>query len=316
MISKRVAAGSFLKTLVLFVASCILSIVFLGCSEDPSASSGDTAEVAGSIGVGRPEEAPPRVMVPILMFHDVKTVEGGDWSISAEKFRSVLEFLRNNGYTPISFRKLADYVDGLCGIPEKPVCITLDDGYFSNYRTVLPIITEMKVPITVFMVCRTVRGEGVVPGADENKLCKMSLAELEIMEDSPFVQLGSHTFGLHGKNKTYSESERDCVLPFESESRSEYKEIFEKDCIQAEGILADAGVEETLVFAYPQGKYHKWTEEVLRKRGYRVSLTTDYGHVNLVEKGEPDTLFLLGRMNVNDKTTTSALLKYLERKAG
>ena len=108
-----------------------------------------------------------------------------------------LEFLLNEGYTPVTFRQLAGFVDGYMELPEKPVCITLDDGYYSNYEYVLPMVTELKVPVTVFMSCKTVRNESIIPGEDPNRLYKMSGAELAEMEASPYVDLQSHTYGLH-----------------------------------------------------------------------------------------------------------------------
>lgn len=261
-----------------------------------------------------PEPVQVGVMVPVLMFHDVKSYPGGTWSMSADNFRKTMEFLLDNGFTPVSFSQLVDYVDGMFELPEKPVCITLDDGYYSNYKNVLPIITELKIPITVFMTCRTVRAEGIEPSPDESLIPKMNAEELAIMEASPFVHIQSHTYGLHGRNVSYSEEERNASLPLESESEADFKKIYAKDCSLAEKVLSDVGVTEHLVLSYPGGKYHEWTEDVLRERGYRVTVTTEYGHRNFVVKGDPDSLYLLGRMNVNDDTTEEGLLKYLERK--
>ena len=261
-----------------------------------------------------PEVFPDSVTVPVLMFHDVKTYEGGTWSMSAENFRNTIKFLIKSGFTPISFDELIDYVDGISGIPEKPVCITLDDGYYSNYINVLPIVTDLEIPVTIFMSCKTVREEEIPDDYNENTLYKMSIEELETMQSSPYVEIQSHTYGLHGVNRSYSDVDRSNSLPLDSESKDEYKEIFAKDCELAEGVLLMAGVEENKVFSYPSGKYHKWTEEVLRERNYRVSLTTDYNHRNIVKKGKSETLFLLGRMNVNDDTTEEQLHRYLERK--
>lgn len=285
-----------MKKLTLPAIVCLLCILIVGCNTYSAMYS------------------PAEVNVPILMFHDVKTfeVEGGTWSISAENFRGTLEFLLENGYTPISFEELVNYVDGEAEIPDKPVCITLDDGYYSNYKNVLPIITELNVPVTIFMTCKTVRQEGVMPSEDENILCKMSAEELRIMESSPLVHIQSHTYGLHGVNTSYSDSERDNALPLEGESKKAFKEIFARDCEAAEKVLADAGAEDYTVLSYPSGKYHKWTEEVLRERGYRVSLTVDNCNANTVVRGKPKSLYLLGRMNVNDETTEEQLLEYLE----
>lgn len=316
MFKKPECINRSLGITTLLIAVCLLSALLAGCTKYiltgasvPDGSPGSSGEDPGWT-----ETYPTEVTVPILMFHDVKTCEGGTWSISAEHFRSTLGLLLSNGYTPISFEQLVNYADGLCGIPEKPVCITLDDGYFSNYRNVLPVITELKVPVTVFMVCNTVRDAAVVPDTDENILFKMSAAELKIMEASPYVSIQSHSYGLHGANRSYGETERDCALPLDRESKAEFREIFEKDCALAEEVLADAGVRRYLAFSYPEGKYHRWTEDILYKRDYRLSVTTDSGHRNLVVRGRPETLFALGRMNVNDETTEDKLFGYLERK--
>lgn len=286
-----------MKKTPLPAVACLLFVLIIGCNTYSAIYS------------------PDEVKVPILMFHDVKTfeLEGGTWSISAENFRSTLEFLLENGYTPISFEELVNYVDGVSDIPDKPVCITLDDGYFSNYKNVLPIITELNVPITIFMTCNTVRQEGVMPSEDENILCKMSAEELKIMETSPLVHIQSHTYALHGVNTSYSDIERDNAMPLETESKKAFKAIFAEDCEMAEKVLSDSGVKDYTVLSYPSGKNHKWTEEVLRERGYRVSLTTDNNHVNLVVRDKPKSLWLLGRLNVNDETTEAGLLEYLER---
>ncbi len=259
-------------------------------------------------------EPRPSVTVPILMFHDVKTVAGGEWSMSADNFRNTLQFLKDNGYTIVSFDSLVDYVDKKSDIPEKPVCITLDDGYFSNYRNVLPIVTEMKVPVTVFMTCKTMREAGKIPPADENILCKMSAAELEIMQASPYVDIQSHTYDLHGLNTSYSEIERDFSLPLPHETEQQFKEIYAKDCRAADEFLAKIGERKHKVLSYPGGKYHEWTEQVLREQNYRVTVTSDDGRVNTVRRGDPDSLYLLGRMNVNDATAKETLLLYLERR--
>jgi len=303
-----------IMSLVLFLMACRQQQDISDVSISAHADETQPTEIV-SVGdiVSDPEEALEEVTVPVLMFHDVKTVAGGTWSMSADNFRKTMVFLLDNGYTPVSFDQLVDYVDGVSDIPEKPVGITLDDGYFINYRNVLPIVTELEVPVTVFMSCKTVREEGVTPDLNEKALHKMSAAELSVMEASPYVQIQSHTYGLHGVNTSYSEAERDNSMPLETESESEYKGVFAKDCELAEGVLSGVGVSENTVFSYPSGKYNEWAEDVLKERGYRVSLTTNYGHNNRVVKGDKESLFLLGRMNVNDDTTEEALLKYLTR---
>ncbi len=160
---------------------------------------------------------------------------------------------------------------------------------------------------------KTVRKPNESLSINPNIVSKMNVDELKALETSPYATVQSHSYGLHSFNTSYSAEKRNNVLPLENESKSDYKNVFNKDCSASEKFLESVGVTKHLAFAYPSGLFHEWTEEVLRERGYRVSLTTDYSHRNLVIRGKPDTLLLLGRMNVNDTTTEEQLLKYLER---
>lgn len=257
---------------------------------------------------------PESKVVPILMFHDLKKDPGGTWSMSVENFKDTMEYILAEGFTPVDFRQLAGYVDGYADLPEKPVCITFDDGYYSNYELLLPIVTELEIPVTVFITCGTLRSNDEIPEEGTDKLYKMSLYELGVMESSPYIDIQSHTWGLHGYNSTYGETVRDNVLPLYGESEAEYKNVFRTDCDAASEVLLDAGVWAEIVYSYPSGKAHPWSEEVIKERGYFASLTTDFDAQNIVVRGDRDSLFLLGRMNVNDDTPRWELDYYLNRK--
>ena len=262
-----------------------------------------------------PESAEPEnKRVPILMFHDLKREPGGTWSMSADNFKSTMEYILAAGFTPVDFRQLAGYVDEYADLPEKPVCITFDDGYYSNYEMLLPIVTELQIPVTVFMTCGTLRPNGEVPEVGTGELYKMSLYELGVMEASPYIDIQSHTWGLHGDNTSYGAAVRDNALPLYGESEEEYKNVFRTDCDAASKVLLEAGVWAEIVYSYPSGKAHPWSEEVIKERGYFASLTTDFDAQNIVVRGDRDSLFLLGRMNVNDDTPRWELDYYLNRK--
>ncbi len=249
-------------------------------------------------------------VVPVLMMHDMNDT-GGTWSISEDGFRRIVGLLEKHGYTPVSVDDLVSFVEGDGTLPEKPVVLTFDDGYHSNYELLFPIVKELEVPVSVFVKGATIRVEGEEPPA--NAISKMTFEEIKEMNSSPYVSIYSHTFNLHGLNKSYGPEERESALPLEGESEAEYKEIFTRDCESAEEALGRAGVTQFTAFSYPDGKSSEWAEEVLAERGCKVTFTTDYSHDNVVRKEKPRTLKLLGRMNVNDDTTEEMLLEYLSR---
>lgn len=71
----------------------------------------------------------------VLTYHDV--VEGkvsgqtDTPTVSRSKLIEHFDWLKNNGYTPVSWRQIKEAEAGKGSLPEKPVLLTFDDGYLS-----------------------------------------------------------------------------------------------------------------------------------------------------------------------------------------
>ncbi|WP_303436757.1 polysaccharide deacetylase family protein [uncultured Oscillibacter sp.] len=124
--------------------------------------------------------------LPVLMYHHV--VEDGqecnDMTITASRLREDLQWLQDNGYTTVLPRELAAGEP----LPEKPVLITFDDGYRSNYNLAFPIFQEFeaKVVISVMVYMQDHAASDFVTWA----MCRE-------MIDSGLIEIGSHTYLLH-----------------------------------------------------------------------------------------------------------------------
>lgn len=70
--------------------------------------------------------------------------------------------LSEAGYTGVSFDELQAYVLRGAPLPEKPVVITFDDGYESNYTLAYPILQKYGMKATIFAI-------GVSFGTDHYK---------------------------------------------------------------------------------------------------------------------------------------------------
>ena len=95
--------------------------------------------VAASVEVIEIESDAKMPAVPIIMYHSVcdnKRVNS-DYRISGDLFESDMKYLQKNGYTAIFVGDLVGYVYEGMPLPEKPVIITLDDGYLNNFTEVL-----------------------------------------------------------------------------------------------------------------------------------------------------------------------------------
>ena len=128
--------------------------------------------------------------IPVLLYHDVQQQYEPDRAvitITPERFEEHIVTLLNNGYTPVSFEDIYNASQGNFVMPEKPVVISFDDGYDTNYNYAFPIIKNYGVKTTIFVVVRTV---GQVVGGNGH----FTWEQAREMQQSGLVSIRSHTY--------------------------------------------------------------------------------------------------------------------------
>lgn len=246
------------------------------------------------------------VSVPILMYHHVaeETAEN-ESTVTLARFREHMEALRTAGYEPVSFEALRAFVEEGEPLPEKPVVITFDDGYESNYTLARPLLEEYGWPATVFAIGVSM-GKDTYKDTGEPMLPHFSPAQAEEMEAGGWITVESHGYDLHQVAELDPEPVRFGALPLEGETEEEYRAFLEADCRQMERLLGKAPG----VFAYPYGMYCRWSETILKDLGVYATVTVEE-RINTLRVGEPDTLRLLGRYTVTEDITGEGLLDLL-----
>jgi peptidoglycan/xylan/chitin deacetylase (PgdA/CDA1 family) len=81
--------------------------------------------------------------VPVLMYHLIAdpppaTLNVGLW-VSPRAFRQQVRYLSRSGYSVVSLQTVYDYWHG-GPLPRKPVVLSFDDGFESDYRRVMPML--------------------------------------------------------------------------------------------------------------------------------------------------------------------------------
>ena len=61
-------------------------------------------------------------------------------------------------------------------------------------------------------------------------------------------------------------------------------------------------------FTYPYGRYNNETESIVRKFGFKSTLSVAYG-INVIRKGDPDSLYELKRICRSHNMEISKLIK-------
>ncbi|MBP2371504.1 polysaccharide deacetylase family protein [Pseudonocardia parietis] len=104
-------------------------------------------------------------VVPILMYHSVKEdppATTRNLSVRPEQLRSHLQFLRENGFTGLTFADLCNRARrDACDMPERPIVLTFDDGYADVHEEALPLLAEHGFPATVFVTTGWLRDSGM-----------------------------------------------------------------------------------------------------------------------------------------------------------
>ncbi|WP_420629491.1 polysaccharide deacetylase family protein [Candidatus Leptofilum sp.] len=97
------------------------------------------------------------VTVPILMYHYISVppedadIYRTDLSVTPKNFRTQMQYLADNGHTPIDFYMLSRAITNHEPLPPKPVILTFDDGYLDNYENAYPILQQFGFVGTFFI---------------------------------------------------------------------------------------------------------------------------------------------------------------------
>ena len=245
--------------------------------------------------------------VPILMYHHLSEDVTNSEMVSPEQFEAQIRALSEAGYTGVSFDELRAYVLRGEPLPEKPVVITFDDGYRSNYTLAYPILQKYNMKATIFAI-------GVSFGKDHYKdtdyviTPHFGAAEAAEMTASGLISIQSHTYDMHQWPPYETDSAvRENILQLPGESEESYVQALTEDFTRSRALLEGATGQPVDVLAYPAGQYSTLAQVTLQSLGVHVTLSTNPG-VNTVVKGLPQTLYAMLRFGITEDISPEALL--------
>lgn len=243
--------------------------------------------------------------VPILMYHNLAQEGSGNDTISVQRFEEHLAALQDAGYTTITFQDLLAYVEQGTELPEKPVLLTFDDGYESNYTLAYPLLQQYQMKATIFVI-------GVSMGKDTYKdtgqamIPHFTQEQAAEMEASGLVAIESHGYDIHEVQGRDPEPIRVGILPREDESEWDYAAFLQEDCQAMTDLLGKTPG----VLAYPYGYASELSEVVLHEMGIYATVTIEE-KINTIVKGLPQSLRQMGRFYMTEAISAPELLSML-----
>lgn len=250
--------------------------------------------------------------VPVLMYHHLDAEGNGGTVISVENFESQIRVLAQAGYTPVSVREMIDFVHSGGELPKKPVCISFDDGYESNFTLAGPILEKYGMKATVFCIGSSI-GKSTYKDSGEPITPHFSMQEALEMSERGTFSLESHSWDMHQSEKLESGTARTCIQPLDGETDEAFAAAVKADCEKQRRYFTENGFPAPEALAYPLGAYSELSEKVLHSDcGILATFTTDPDGTNTLERGRPESLYLLHRLNMTDGVSADALLDYLK----
>ena len=242
--------------------------------------------------------------MPILMYHQINDERTPNWiAVSSERFREQLSALKEAGFETINEQQLIDFLQGKGTLPLHPVLITIDDGYLDNYENAFPILKELGMKASIYVITNS---RGKKPGDFQH----FSWAQAEEMVGSGLISIQSHTHDAHyqipGTNDTHLTAR--LTIDGKQESYQEYLDRFAAEFRQSKQLIEEHTGSQVVSLSYPYGFFNQDTEDVLKDAGYAMSLTVDKG---LYEIGKEP--WLLPRITADGRWTGERLVKEIER---
>lgn len=208
----------------------------------------------------------------ILMYHhivaDGEPING--MTITASRFEEDMCWLSEHGYTTVLPRELASGEP----LPEKPVLITFDDGYASNYNYAFPVLQRLDMKAAIAVV-------GVLVDSDCESFLTWDMCRE--MTQSGLIEIGSHSYNLHNLDERaglYVEGTGNGIQRREGESREEFDARVLADLQRSIDEIEEQLDTPVTYLAYPFGVTEPWADEYITEHFF-LTVTTQEGAANL-----------------------------------
>ena len=244
------------------------------------------------------------VHLPVLMYHSIlkDSARQGQYVISPSVLSADLDALQQRGYQTVTVNDLLAYVYDGVPLPEKPVMITFDDGYYNNYVYAYPLL-EQRGMRAVVSVIGSQTAQYTENGVENAYWSHLRLDRLTEMQDVFEVQ--NHSWNLH------EYGERRGCLRRRGEDAESYASLLREDTEQTQLPLTEAGLPTPTCYTYPFGACSEESERILKEMGFLCTLGCEE-KINLVTN-DPACLYEMGRFNRPAGESTES---YLNRALG
>lgn len=199
---------------------------------------------------------------PVIQYHMIDVpppgarVRGG--FTPPKRFATQVAHLKRRGLVFYTAAQLMEYFRTNGKFPERGLAITFDDGCMDNYTNAFPVLKELGIRATMFVVPSCI-GETNGKTLPAGEPPRAHFTREQMLEMSKFgIEFGSHSMN----HRLLHEIPLD-QAQYEIESAKSYlEELLQQPC---------------KTFAYPAGYFTPEVEKVIERAGHICAFSTTYG---------------------------------------
>ena len=244
------------------------------------------------------------IFLPVIMYHSIidDVSQINDYVVTPQIVESDFEYLKSHGYETVTIQNLLDYIQNDVKLPEKPVLITVDDGFYNNYCYLVPLLQKYDYSAIISFVGEYTDITAVNdPHVPEYSYCTWE--DIKNMLDTNTIELGNHTYSMHDN------SVRKGCSKLSYETEEQYKSVLISDVGKLQQEFHEHIGKTPKVFAYPFGYISKESVPILKNLGFKATLNC-YEKPNYIVK-DLNCLFGLNRYNRSANYSTNDYMKKL-----
>lgn len=234
-------------------------------------------------------EAEEPIRLPVIMYHSIYTDTPTEYAVSPWQVESDLQWLKSNGYNTVTAEQVIAYTQNRGNLPENPVMITLDDGFFNNLSVLVPLLEKYDMTAVVSVVGSYIDNDAI-KDPHNPKYSYLTWEDIEKLVESDRIEIGNHTYNMHSLYDGRIGCSRN-----NDESEEEYRKAISEDFQRLQREIRENIGFYPVVFTYPFGSVSRESLPVIRDSGFLMTLTCREQE-NYITR-DPQCLYGIGRYN-------------------
>lgn len=217
------------------------------------------------------------MVVPVIQYHKIDEpeprylVKGG--FTPPARFARQMGYLKRNGFVFYTAAEIIEYFRQHGSFPRNGIALTFDDGWKDNYTNAFPILRQLEIKATIFLVPSCI-GQVSAKALAAGENGREHLSREDILEMATHgIEFGSHT----ANHKLLDQLTPEEVKFEVEESKRQIEDLLQKPC---------------KTFAYPAGRYSPAAQNIIANAGHIAAFSTTYGPADHLD------IFALNRVEI------------------